>query len=149
MREIEERTIDGHVYAVSQLTASRGLEMFGRLAALIGPAALEVLARGASFDKDLATLAPAAMALFARLKPGDLSEIAKELLAPATVDGKPLEKQFELHFQGRIMHLFKVLLFAVEVNFRDFRDALGGLVASQKAPGRSEGSSTSTGTSGA
>ncbi len=139
MREIEERTIDGHLYAVSQLPASRGLEMFGRLAGLIGPAALEALARGASLDKDLQTLAPAAVALFARLKPGDLSEIAKGLLGPATVDGKPLEQQFDLHFQGRIMHLFKVIFFAVEVNFRDFRDALGGLVASPKAPASSEG----------
>ena len=76
MRTMETRTIDGHTYSVSQLPASRGLEMFGKLAGLLGPAALEALAKGASFDKDLQTLAPAAVMLFTRLQPGDLTAIA-------------------------------------------------------------------------
>lgn len=134
MRTMKERTIDGHLYAVSQLPASRGLEMFGKLAGLIGPAALEALAKGASLDKDLKTLAPAAVMLFARLQPGDLSGIAKEMLGPATADNMPISDKFELHFQGRIMHLFKVLIFAVEVNYGDFFDALGALGAVSKAP---------------
>jgi len=132
MRTMDERNIDGTLYSVSQLPASRGLEMFGRLSGLVGPAALEALAKGASLDKDLQTLAPAAVMLFARLQPGDLSGIAKELLGPAAADSKPLAPVFETHFQGRIVHLFKVLLFAVEVNYRDFFDALGGLAVLSK-----------------
>lgn len=138
MRTIQDRTIDGLTYSVSQLPASRGLEMFGKLAGLLGPAALEALAKGASFDKDLQTLAPAAVMLFARLQPGDLTAIAKELLGPATVDNTPLEKQFEVHFQGRILHLFKVLVFAIEVNFGDFFDVLGAFGGKSKAPASSE-----------
>ena len=134
MRTMETRTIDEHCYTVSQLPASRGLEMFGKLAGLLGPAALEALAKGASLDKDLKTLAPAAVMLFARLQPGDLTAIAKELLGPATVDNAPLEKQFEVHFQGRILHLFKVLVFAIEVNFGDFFDVLGAFGGKSKAP---------------
>jgi hypothetical protein len=149
MRTMEERAIDGNLYAVSQLPGSRGLEMFGKLAGLLGPAALEAIAKGASLEKDLQTLAPAAVLLFSRLQPGDLSAIAKELLGPASVNGTPLEPTFETHFQGRILHLLKVMVFAVEVNYRDFFAALGGLGALLKAPGNSAGSATSSGPSGA
>ena len=60
------------------------------------------------------------------------------MLGPATVDNAPLEKQFEVHFQGQILHLFKVLVFAIEVNFGDFFDVLGAFGGKSKAPVSSE-----------
>jgi hypothetical protein len=140
-----ERDIDGRRYAVTQLPAMRALRLLNRLGRIAGPA-LVGLVEGASAPPG--ALGLAAEGVFERLSDEELEALVKELLSSARVDGKELLPQFDLHFQGRMGTLFRVLSFALEANYGGF---FGDLVAAGRAmqASRSAASSTSHGPPGA
>lgn len=124
MKATETTVIDGAEYSITQLPGRRGLEMFGKLAGIMGPAALEALSKGFSMDEDISNLAPIGLALFSQIKPGELTTITDELFYAALINGKPLKEQADIIFQGKTFTLLKVIAFAVKVNYYDFFDAL-------------------------
>lgn len=148
----QTKTIDGVAYAVTQLPARRAARLLNRLLRVFGPAlgGLAGAAKGgASLETaDLSSVGPVLEGLFARLSEDEQDHLINELLATATVDGKEVLPVLDLHFQGRLGALFKLVGFAVKVNFEDFS---GGLIAAAKAAGLlqlkagrgSEGSTTS------
>jgi hypothetical protein len=140
-----ERDIDGHRYAVTQLPAMRALRLLNRLGRVAGPALATLVDGGAAAP---GALGLAAEGLFERLPDEELEAIVKELLASARADGKELLPQFDLHFQGCMSTLFRVLSFALEANYGGF---FADLVAAGRAMqgSRSAASSTSPGPSGA
>jgi hypothetical protein len=129
----ERRTIDGHEYAISQLPARRGGEMFFRLGGILSPAILELISRGISLDVDAMDLAPVFLRLFSAMPDGEFTKLTEKLLETALRDGHPMLPTLDLDFAGEIFSLLKVLAFSVEVNFRDFQNAFAAAAAAKKA----------------
>lgn len=146
-RKTLERTIDGMAFTIGQLPAMRAVAVFNRLVSIAGPVVEKVFAGTgvASLKLDLMSLdvgkaAGAVGQLFSSLPQPEFEKLVKELLATATVQegdgftdlGKP--GAIDRLFTGQITTLFKVLAAAIEVNFDDFRDALGELRGRSKIP---------------
>lgn len=147
--KVQKRTIDGHVYVVTQLATTPAVELANKLMAAIAPVVSEaapVIGRlraayqrggmAAAFDVDFGALTGAVRQLFAALPPNEHTAIISALFGgegkDSTVvlyDGgkavplKPGSGPYEEHFSGNIFALHKVVAFALEVNFRDFFDA--------------------------
>jgi hypothetical protein len=129
MQKTQERVIDGTRFAVTQLPAMRGFKMFHRLGRALGPAIAQVAGglKGKLAEMNVAELGAGVGALLERLDENDLEAITGELLKTAHIDGKPLMPSFDLLMQGRIPTLLKLLAFAIEVNYGNFRDWLPAL----------------------
>lgn len=145
----QSRDIDGMTFQISQLTPKLAAKVANRLRRAAAPAIgamLESSKAGQKItDLDVEKLANALGAI--DLSDEDMDYFPDTLLQGAfvTVDGKTsqLMPQFNLIFQGKLNTMFKVLAFAVEVNFGDFFVALRALGAGQaKAQSPSPGSTT-------
>lgn len=141
MRTQESKVIDGMTFTVQQLPAMRALRLLNRLGRFFTPALASLVGGGGKLGQaDVGALAAAAGGLFDRLSEDELERLTKDLLETATVaiDGKdtgPVMPQFDLLFQGKMGAVLKLLAFALQVNYSDFSDALGGLA--KLAPGAS------------
>ena len=148
----QERTIDGLRFSVTQLPAMRSVLMLNRLNRLFGPAFLRSLAGanigsvlsggGAAALKELLIegLADSLQALTERLSDKELEDLTRTLLETATVEGRMLMPEFDLTMQGRVGTVFKLIAFAVEVNYRGFFSGLLANVARPKTASGSAGS---------
>ena len=151
----QERKIGDHHYSVTQFTATTALEHLADLAKLAGPAMIMMgddseatLAEDAK-EKAGEKISAAVGALMAGLNKQTHVKLIKDLLQSTRVDSNPLV--FDTHFMGKIGHLFKVLMFVLEVNFSDFLEEIGVLLAAQKVAKVSDLSTTesqNTGTYG-
>lgn len=123
-----EETIDDLKFTSTQFPAMRALPLLGRLVKTIGPA-IAVLSE-AKLDSDMSELAaPIALAL-KDLDPNAVTALACEILASTSVilvgpqgaANIPLSsvENINIAFEGRLMTMFKVLGFAVKLNFADF-----------------------------
>jgi hypothetical protein len=132
VRELKSRTIDGHTYEVQELPARLALRTLNRLSRHTLPALARAFgaAKSESLDDiDTGELGAALETLFEHLTDDELDGLTETLLKDVSlVDGKPLWAQMDVHFQGRMLALLKLLGFAIEVNFADFFGALRGLV---------------------
>lgn len=139
MTKTERKSIDGIDVEVTQLTAMKSLRMFHRLATAVGPAFGELMGalggRKNALDAELdpRALGLAVSKLCMSVSADDLESITRELLETARVhiNGQQgrLMDQFELLFQGKLPTLFKVLAFALQVNYGSFSVALPALAA--------------------
>jgi hypothetical protein len=118
----ETRTIDELEVSVTQLPAMRSLALLPRLSKLALPAFMK--ADDPAFMKaDVIILVGE---LLAGLEPAEAQALVRDLNAGTTVqqDGKlkPLtsDQLIDSVFNGKVMTLLKVTMFAVEVNFADF-----------------------------
>lgn len=149
----EERAIGDCTYRVTQLTSEPARRLFVRLFNVLGPSIGQltgaVKSGSAILDADLSGV----FATLARdLTPDELEAVIKVLCDNKTIaydhDGKwpKLDKKdFDFHFTGEVGKMFKVLAFAIEVNYRDFLGEIGGLFrAQQAAPATSASSSPTT-----
>lgn len=136
MIETRERDIDGIHLAVSQLPAMKALRLSATLGKLFGTplaralSTIDITNIGAS---DVTAVGAAMLSLFEGLSPDQLEALTKELLGPATADGKPLLATFDLVFAGKVDTIYKVLGFALEVNYGSFFDVLRALGVRAKA----------------
>jgi hypothetical protein len=144
-------------YSVTQLPAMRAMRLQARLLAVFGPA-LSQLVAGLKDVKSLArmdvsliapALGGAVESLMKRLTPEEAEALVRELLIGATVtvrvDGKP-DRQAELlklvdeEFRGRLLDLYALLGFALQVNYADFieglKTSLGSLSSASDAEAR-------------
>jgi len=116
------RTIGGNVFSVVPLPAMRSFALQPRLA----PALAEVVGvlGSLSGDLDVGALGPAVGRFFAKLPADELEAVTRELLAGATMDGAQLftaaGNPFDLVMRGRTLDVWRLLAFAVEVNYPDF-----------------------------
>lgn len=143
MRAIESREIDGMKFTVQQLGGKAAGKLFVRLNSYLIPAIAQGgealgklnLAKGTDTDIDLGAvgqgLAAASKVLFEKLTEDEYENLLGQLLETATVKTAkgelPLWPQFDDLMAGAVLTQLKVLKFALEVNYRDFFSALGGL----------------------
>ncbi len=134
-RDPQTRVIDGHTVQVQALPVFKGQRLFVRLlktiGGSIGPAFAALVSSGAKGlgDIDLAQHLPT---MFSALSPEEMESITRELLTGAVLDphGQPqnLLAVCDIVFQGSVLTLFKCAMFAVEVNFPDFRQIVVGML---------------------
>lgn len=124
----EEKEIDGLKFGTTQYAAMRGLELMGKLASSMGPAlgAMSAIEGENDFEK----YAPMLAIALRDLEPSKLSTLCVDILSgtTATIEENNKVKRVDLSskealdrvFSGRLMTMFKVILFALKVNFADF-----------------------------
>lgn len=130
----EQRTIDGVGYTCTQMPAMRAVRVSARLIKYLGEPAVRMLA-GATQWKAGTTVRDIMMSM-ADICPnveedlftqsiGDLFDgcLTADNIVGQKVAGDVWE-HFDLHFAGRMMHLFEVVRFGMEVNFHDFFAAI-------------------------
>lgn len=153
-REPQIKTIDGHVVQIQALPVFAGHRVFLRLLKLVGGSfgpALAALASSGSKGIGDVDLAQHLGSLFATLSVEDTESIMRELLSGALLDphGKcrPLLDVANIEFQGAVLTLHKCVLFAIEVNFPDFRGIVLGMLtdARRKAESKASPSPASSG----
>jgi hypothetical protein len=157
-QQVERRTIDDRVYDFYQVSPKIALKVLTRVTKLLGEP-LGVLGGqlagskkdgiAALLDQDTSELLPKAMNMFiARLDENEVQQMIDWLLQPVhvqTPDDKGTRQiMFERDFQGKIGHLMKVVLAALEVNFADFFSENTGLGAifRKQAAGMTSGKPT-------
>jgi hypothetical protein len=131
----EPREIDGVTYVASPLPATQALRILTRLTKMVGEAALVLAAKGREALDDLPAdvLTYTVQTILGRLSEAEVEATIKELLASVYVHGadQSVAVTFNEHFRGRMAALFRVVQLALEVNYRDFFDALRSLPTSQ------------------
>lgn len=142
-REVVKKELDGHQYTIGQWPVQKSLRMFTRLTKLLGePIAAFVMGAQASpgetksfMDKDLSsdTIAKAVHTLAERLDEELVVRTFEEITSEILCDGKPVV--FNVHFMGRIGHLFKVSIAVLRVQYSDFLDELPAAAAYRQANG--------------
>lgn len=145
-RQPVEKCIDGENYRFMLMSPTTSLDMLTKLADVLGPTISRVFA---SFDRkqentadimnlnvNTAILGDAIALLCSRMHENKISEIIKvftknviSLGATGTKGSGQINDQvFDEHFQGRLLHLMKVFICCLEVQYADFLDAFGGKV---------------------
>lgn len=122
----KKETIDGQTYEVYMLSPKRARAMLVEMLRIVGPALATAAQNGGGQDLTKLDLRVVAQDLFASLTPELLDQHMSSLAEVTQVDGKTLDKIFEIHFRGRLGTMFKWYFFAVRTNFEDFFGALGG-----------------------
>lgn len=146
-REPQTKIIDGYTVQVQALPVFKGQRLFVRLlktvGGSIGPALAALASSGSKGlgDMDLSQHLPA---MFSALSPEELEGITRELLTGAVLDphGKPqdLLSVADIVFQGSVLTLLKCAMFAVEVNFGDFRGIVVGMLDDARRKAQSKAS---------
>lgn len=129
MQETQTKIIDGMEVSVSQLPARRAMKMFNRLGRVFGPALGKIMASSPDGLKtmNIGAMGDAVAMLFEKFTDSEQDFIMNELLATAVVDNKPLMPIFDTMMRGKTLTVYKLLAFALEVNYGDFLGGLGGL----------------------
>jgi hypothetical protein len=139
----ETKEIRGTTFTVTQLTATRSLKLLNKIGKVLGPSlahlgrAIEGGGDLRSSDVDFGEIGAAAAALFEKLSDDALFDtITRELLAGVTVQGKdgvvplfsgPSTATFDAVFADHPSDAYRLMLFALEVNYQDFFGAIAGL----------------------
>ena len=127
MNQIEpsRRTIDGLDFELSPLTAWKGMETFTRVTRFIAPAVSSIFSKGSG---DTGAALALAFQGLASNSPAELKSITEILLEGCTVafEGRTVRllTVFDTVMRGKIFTVFKLLAWAVEVNYADFFAAL-------------------------
>lgn len=154
MQKHETREIDGLRFTVQQLPARRGMKLLNHLIRIAGPGLAKAAGalKGGDLAKldlaniDFGALGEALKSIFDGLPDVEFDYVLDEMLAVTLLNEAPLKPVFDAALQGRIGTVYKLLAFALEVNFRDFFGGLSGLTAGPLAKllkSSSEGSNTS------
>lgn len=138
-REPVEKIIDGEKYRFMLMKPTESLDMMTKLSDIFGPAISKLFA---SFDKndmdktnvDTALLGDAIAVLCSRMNEGRVSSVVKvftkEIISLGSEghkgSGQINDTVFEEHFQGRLLHLAKVFISCLEVQYADFFDVFKG-----------------------
>lgn len=131
----EDQVIDGMTYSVVQFPAMYGFALLARLAKCIGPALGALSSMGPGTNSDISQMGPVLCEALSTLDPDEAQRLALEILKstsviiPDATGGRRVEftgrEKIDEVFSGRLMTMFKVLGFAVKVNFSDFARGIG------------------------
>ena len=135
-KKYEEADIDGFKVVVNQYSATEGFKILTKLTKMLGPSIAKAtggLTGSSLMDMEIAdgAIGGAIDSLVMQLDPDSNLQLILRLLASTTVDNQPIVKEsFDLLFQGKIFSVFKIIKFALEVNYKDFlgEGGLGGLL---------------------
>lgn len=146
MIEPQKKTIDGFEIQISPLPALQATRVFHRLGKCISPSLAKGmgLVRGEKVDLaslELSSLGGAFSSFFETCSENDLMYFIDQLLGSAIVDNKMLKGVIDVVFQAKILTLFKVLVFAIEVNYSDFFKGLLAKLAEKQAEKKTDSTS--------
>jgi hypothetical protein len=133
--ELIERTIDGEKYEFEQMGTKEALRILTRISKMVGkPLALATGAvkRGddGKFKLDETVLSNVAGTLFDRIDEDETIALVEMLCATkALCAGQKIN--FDRHYEGKLIHLSKVLSAALEVQYGDFFDAVKEFLGSR------------------
>jgi len=155
MRNAETRHIDGVKYTCRQMPATKGVRVFKQLVSISGTTLARAIAAGlskagggtvTSLTELLVALKKSGVqwpelletvsnTLLANLEHANVERILMDLMDGMEAKGgdglsstRPVGGEFfDEYFSGKLLHMLKVARFSIEVNFRDFFDALGSL----------------------
>lgn len=133
----ETREIDGLTFTTSQLPAMASFTLFGRLVKAVGPAfgALSKLDPSTPLDGAAGELAGA----FSAIDVDEATRLVPQILSRTTVAISGRHENLQASgavdrvFSGRLGTMFKVLVFALQVNYSDFLP--GSAQAASQLPG--------------
>jgi len=114
---------------VHLLMPSKAFKMATILTKMIGEPLAAMASAPARKGKELdltGSLPTAVKALTANLADEGTLQMVKDLVGTCTYNNAPIN--FESHFQGKLGHLFKLVAVVVEVQFKDFFEAIIGQV---------------------
>lgn len=147
-RKTESRDLDGIKITCTQFGALKSLGLKAKLMRYIVPV-LATMGMPTDMDQlmtaDLEKLAPALVAVFARLADGDAESLAAEILAgceaqfigPDGVTPRSLllakPEHIDIAFGGDDWTLILAMKFAIEVNFAGFTERAKTAIAARKA----------------
>lgn len=138
MIETKTKVIDGFTFASTQLPPLKAYPLSARVASILLPAFTRLMSSGLDFSdadkffaQDAAKLLPVLEPMLETLAKKDNEDLPQKLLAGTTVQIPDEQGNATLislaspeginrAFQGRGLLLYKVLWFAVQVNFADF-----------------------------
>lgn len=141
MREPQTKEIDGIAFTVRPLSGMKGTTFLPRLNKVLGPA-LGALAASRGV-LDASALKDALVALGDRLDEKEMEHIVRTLLGDCNFQptdgsaGGALMSTFDIVMQGRPETVYKLLAFALEVNYSGFFPVLASLGARFGAGGPS------------
>lgn len=156
MRFEENFEIDGEKYKVKHFSATRGTRIFARLVKFAGEPVAKFLSAGKAIKEndDAAAnvvLGQAISALSSRIDENEVETLIKDILdSVQVIDAKSGKirgvgaEYFDVHFQGRIGHLFKVLGKAVAFQYSDFLGDLAELQGLQSLASKPESKAQNT-----
>jgi len=142
----EEKTIDGHKVTVTQFPAWTAFNLQIKVIGLLGPSLITGLSGLKTLDFDLGNLndedfnfekiGKAFTELFTKLTPEVSESIVRELIVSTRVDGQEIANDdiFDDIFSGKLDLMFKVVGYAVQVNYKSFL----GLLNTGKGKSRSK-----------
>jgi len=154
MREAENKKIDGCNYVCAMMPATKAQKTFVEVSQRIGSPAMAMLSRAFSpsveesgkitggLDTTVEGLVAEGLRIFLlELDPDTADRIIKTVMDGVLVEGDGKltdEAVFDQHFRGRVLSMYRVFAWAMEVNYRDFSDAasLNSLVPKLRAAGR-------------
>lgn len=130
---LEKKQVDGSTYSFSKYGAKKSLKILTRLTKIVGePLAIGMAAASGnkSSGKSLLetelnpeVISRAARALVDRLDEDDVMNLIIQLTSEDLLcDGKKIN--FDVHYNQKLPHLFKVLWAALEVQYGNFFDEL-------------------------
>jgi hypothetical protein len=133
-------TVGNETYTVQHFYTTAGLNLLTEIVGLLGePMAsligkLKGMSKGAAKFSDLDIsdddAANAISRFVANLKPETVENLFKRILSHTIINAQgstSCAEAFDTHFQGRYMHLFKVVWKSLGVQYGDFSSALAGI----------------------
>lgn len=125
---VKSKEIGGVVYEVQQLPARRALRLVARLGKVVAPLLGSVSKGGSKALLDL-DLGAALADVFEKVTPDEQDALLAELFASTTIvepsgAKAPFWSVIDTRMQGKVLDVYLVAAFALEVNFADFFDAL-------------------------
>jgi Phage tail assembly chaperone protein, TAC len=153
MQDILKHTVDNDEYEFYFIAPEKALPLGAKIAKMIigpiGSAFGDGAGLAGAIDSNI-NLA-AAFKDLSSIDEKEFTKIVMELLGSVRL-GTGMAINVNIHFEGRLMHMINVATKAMEVNYKDFFDALkerfGGLVRRVVPNHTSQGGSTSSGSSG-
>lgn len=138
MAEAQRKYIDNKEYTVHPLPARKGIRLFVKWGAMLGPS-MAKMAEPALRKADVTSNAfsGAVSELFTNLDEGPLDSALDELMGTVYESEKSLTpERYNVEFAGNLVGLCKVVVFALEAQFGDFYKAFAtmGPAKEEKLP---------------
>lgn len=138
MSQLDSQTkeIGGHKFEVFMLPPLDANDILIDIGKAIAPAIGKAAnALGAAADADLLDLdvdnpqiSAGIAALAEQITKEKMRDLIRKMASVSHCDGTPLPKTMEVVFRGDLPLLYRWLWFALEVNFKNFTDWLGGAI---------------------
>lgn len=144
----KEIIVDGEKYIVQLFSPTVGVTLQAKLFSILGDPFIKVagMFKGSgtienaikTFDLDELDMDQAALALqslFSNLKPEEVVPLMREILSSTffAVSFNPVNDQFETHFSGRYMHLYKLVGQTIGAQYADFLSGLKKRKSAEKS----------------